>query len=140
MEVVRLLPGDDRSWPLMPEFFRRARGFVEKYLPETNPVLVIDDLKKRWLETPFLTGYFLVFDNGGLPFAHMTSWIAESYGRPYVFIYQAYCNKFSQLGPSAEAVLKQVDVWAKQLNSAIRPENWIRKFEMSTWRQENVWI
>lgn len=140
MEAVRLLPGDDASWPLMPVFLQRSKAFIERYLPETNSVEIIEDLKKRWFEAPFLTGYFLVLDDGGLPFGHMTSYIAESKGSaPYVFIYQAYCDKFSKLGPLAKEVIGKVTEWVKLLNVLIKDKAKIQKFEMSTWRKADVW-
>lgn len=141
MEVIRLLPGDDRCWPLMPEFFKRCQKFVEKYLPDTNPHSVTEDIKQRWIKEPFLTFFCLAFDDGNIPFGHVVAWMApHPHGRPYVFIYQAYCDKYSRLGKVADDGLTKMAEWVKQLNTAIKDDQKIQKVEFCTWRDVDAWV
>jgi hypothetical protein len=140
MEVTRLLPTDDSSWLLFPAFKDRNRRFIETFLPSTKPDAIIDDLVKRWINTPLLTGYFLVRKDPITPIAHLTSWIADNYGDPYVFVYQAWCDEGHNLGKAAAEVVNQIDLWAKMLNAMMaETKSKITKFELSTWRDADVW-
>lgn len=131
---LRLLPDNDMSWALMPEFKRRVRDFVARNLPSTDPDAVVYDTTNRWTQLPKTTGYWLAFC-GNQPIAHMSSWIIESYGKPFVFIYQADVDKGHSLGGVQKAIFAQMDEWVAELNTFIpegRPK--ILKGELSTWR------
>ena len=62
MAVTRILPMLPGSWALYEIFENRVRSFIKEYLPETNEVRAIQDLREKWIKTPLLTGYFLAED------------------------------------------------------------------------------
>ena len=134
---LRLLPDTDFAWALMPEFKRRVREFVAQNLPSTDPESVVYDTVTKWTSMPLTTGYWLAFHETK-PVAHMTSWIIESYGKPFVFIYQANVDEGYSLGGVQRAIFSDMDRWVTQLNLLIpdgRPK--ITKGELSTWRDSD---
>jgi len=107
---------------------------VARNLQSTDPDAVVYDTAVRWMQLPKTTGYWLAFC-GNKPIAHMSSWIIESYGKPFVFIYQADVDKGCSLGGVQKAIFAQMDEWITELNTFIpegRPK--ITKGELSTWR------
>ena len=131
---LRLLPDNDFSWAMMPEFKRRIREFVAKNLPSTDPDSVVYDAVTKWTSMPLTTGYWMAFCEAK-PIAHMASWIIESYGKPFVFIYQAEVDKGYNLGGIQADIFADMDRWVQTLNALI-PDGRakILKGELSTWR------
>lgn len=135
----RLLPDNDQSWRLFPEFRHRVFNFVDEHLPHTDPASVVYDVTTKWTSLPMTTGYWLALV-GETPIAHMASWITESYGRPFLFIYQAECDEGHSLGVVQKVIFDEIDAWLGNLNALIpegRPK--IDRIEMATWRNADVW-
>ena len=132
--IKRLLPDDLDSWELFGLFRERVRRFIWENLPNTDAESAVYDMTNKWTQLPKTTGYWLgIWED--MPVAHMLSYVLESYGKPFVFIYQAECDDGFSGGVFQNKVMQEMDQWVDELNSIIpagRPL--ITRGEMSTWR------
>jgi len=96
--------------------------------------MVIYDLENKWTSLPKTTGYWLGFHENQ-PIAHMASYATESYGKPFIFVYQAEVDEGYSLAGFQKLILSDMDKWVRELNGLI-PEGRrkIEKAELSTWR------
>ena len=138
--AIRLIPDEPTGWLWFPAFEIRVKHFIEKYLPETDPKLVVDDIRQRFLTQPKLTSFWLALDKDSRPIAHMVAWIGLNYGKPHVFVYQAEADDKVKITEIVKLVIEGMDEWAKELNNTI-PEGQARidRVEMATWRDAEVW-
>ena len=135
----RLLPDNDLSWALFPTFRRRVEAFTRKNIPSTDPASVLYDLSNKWVSLPKTTGFWLGLAENKVV-AHCASWILESYGKPFVFIYQTECDDGYSLGGIQGPGMAEMAQWINELNAIIpegRPK--IDRAEMATWRKAEVW-
>jgi hypothetical protein len=135
----RLLPDNDLSWALFPAFRQRVEAFILKNIPSTDPASVLYDLTNKWVSLPKTTGFWLGLYKDKVV-AHCASWILESYGKPFVFIYQTECDDDYSLGGIQDPGMAEMAAWVNELNAIIpegRPK--IDRAEMATWRKAEVW-
>lgn len=135
----RLLPDNDLSWALFPAFRQRVEAFIRKNIHSTDAASVLYDLTNKWVSLPKTTGFWLGLCDDKVV-AHCASWILDSYGKPFVFIYQTECDEGYSLGGIQGPGMAEMAQWVNELNAVIpegRPK--IERAEMATWRKAEAW-
>lgn len=142
MAVTRILPDAPGSWTLYEIFENRVRSFIKEYLPETNEVRAIQDLREKWIKTPLLTGYFLAED-GQQAFGHLCSYMSDHFGSPYILLWQTQIDPSPFSAPAIREVGVQLREWMaaynKILEAAKRPER-VTSGESFTWIEPDIYV
>jgi len=142
MTIHRLLPDNPGSWGFYEVFEKRVRAFLAEYLPETNAVRAIQDLREKWIKTPLLTGYFLVTDDSGI-FGHLVSYMADNYGSPYVKFDQIQMEQSPYALQAIREVGEHLRAWMaaynKILEAAHRPER-VTSGESYSWIDPEIYV
>lgn len=137
MRIFRLLPDDEGAWGRFEDFQSRIRGFVENYTPETNAMALIKEVRERWIGTPHLTGYWIVYGDAGIPIVHNLSWVAERHGQPYINFYQTEMDDPAHCVEILEKVGLQIRQWIAALNQISEAKGDPRRI---TYGESQTWI
>ena len=122
MELIRLMPNDAGLWRMYADFEARVISFGQRAGLDFNDVLLRQQLKQRFVNTPEAAGYFLIvedLDHAETPIAHICSWLAETgTGREslYIHVYQAEADAHIGIGEVIPIWVKALDDWAASLN------------------------
>lgn len=131
----RLLHHND-DWELFGKFIKRAGDFIDLYTPTAPKDAILDDMTKKWVNFPRLTGYFLALDELDRPYAHVACWISSNYGQNRLFGYQAEADR--NAGNFAD-VWPLITSWIQELNVGVAPALQVQKVELTTWHSEEFW-
>jgi hypothetical protein len=142
MEVVRLHPDESSGWAMWPTFEARVVSFMERNFPELNQKATVYEMRNRWTSAPGLTGFWLVW-YGHTPISHLAATAESRYGQNYIEVAQWEVDEGhnAMFSGVTQALLKELDSWAKRLNEAL-PGNHSKftNVEFTTERHYKAWL
>ena len=141
LEVHRLDPSNPSSWSLYPQFEARLRKFLAIQTPDFGePDKCIVEMRKRWVETPEICGYWLLMETEGEflqeAVGHVCGWVQDHYGKPYVLLFQTEVDDHHETRETLIRVVDRARVWITELNEKLEIgkaplisyiEHWSRK-------------
>lgn len=115
-DVLRLLPSEPTHWGLYGEFEQRCGAFLPAYGITGDAEMFRQELRQRWVNTPWLSGYFVVVEQGRIV-THCCAWHVISYGEPLIHIAQAEVNEIGDLPKAIESFAELMLQWATELTA-----------------------
>ena len=149
--LIRLDPSTPRSWALWPQLEDRVRVFCKEYTSDTPPDVLIQYLRKLFVETPTLLGAWVLMTEQEEMIGHLVGWVDLHWGQPYLMVYQIRVDTGYTGVAVKDEMLGALDDWTWTLNSLYesagsplritmmrwmteRPEAWMRYFQKTPQR------
>lgn len=141
--LTRLQKTDPQSWVLWPQFEARVRAFQRKMSPHftaDQESRYINELQARWVNQPLLAGYWLIRD-GEKAVGHITAWVQDTYGVPYVLCHQVECDEIWEAREMLRQAIYEARVWIDGMNGTLGAQGLPRISYIEQWttRSAEAW-
>lgn len=139
MREIRRLLAHQNDWALFGQFRDRCAAFIDRYTPTAPKEAILDDLTRKWVCFPKLTGYFLAVDDVGTPVGHVCASILNEYGQNRLMVYQAETDAG---WATFDAIWPLIQQWVSELNSesGVTAETAVKKVVLTTWHAPEAFV